>query len=169
MTILHERRWKHELPDWRRQVEVMLETGLGAEPPPGPWDTEPDKVQWVDGETDLDCLAVRNHYGAWCGYVGVPQGHPAYGRDYSEVEVDVHGSLTFASACDESAAEGHGICHVPLPGRPGDVWWLGFDCGHYMDYQPGMEMVDMPPMKRGTYRTLAYVQAECASLAGQLV
>lgn len=51
---------------------------------PGPWHDEPDKIQWVDEETGLDCLIVRNHGGALCGYVGVPDGHPAYGVGYSD-------------------------------------------------------------------------------------
>lgn len=53
--------------------------------PPGPWDQEPfDKVSWVDEETNLDCLAVRGPMGSWCGYVGVPPGHPFYGKDYAD-------------------------------------------------------------------------------------
>lgn len=54
---------------------------------PGPWQSEPDKAQWVDEATGLPCLAVRNSGGAWCGYVGVLPGHPLHGVDYStEVE-----------------------------------------------------------------------------------
>jgi hypothetical protein len=49
----------------------------------GPWDNEPDKVQWTDEQTDLPCLAVRNHLGGWCGYVGVGPDHPFYGVEYS--------------------------------------------------------------------------------------
>src|SRR5437868_4216905 len=39
----------------------------GLEAGPGPWWDEPDKVQWIDPATDLDCLAVRGPFGAWCG------------------------------------------------------------------------------------------------------
>lgn len=49
---------------------------------PGPWQQEPDKVQWKDEETTLPCLIVRNHSGAWCGYVGVAEGHPLHGTEY---------------------------------------------------------------------------------------
>src|SRR5690606_3996986 len=41
------------------------------------------KIQWVDEATGLDCLMVRNSGGAWCGYVGVSEGHPLYGVEYS--------------------------------------------------------------------------------------
>lgn len=49
----------------------------------GPWQDEPDKVQWQDEETGYPCLIVRNpHMGFLCGYVGVPPGHPAHGLSY---------------------------------------------------------------------------------------
>lgn len=187
MAVLHEQRWTHDgRPALNRRADQVP-------PVPGPWDDEPDKVQWVDAATDLDCLAVRNHFGAWCGYVGVPPGHPFHGKHYDECLIDcgeeygcwvhrpndaveVHGGLTFASGCDEDAAEGHGICHVPLPGREPEVWWLGFDCGHGFDVTPYRAAeVDQRPedawwmTPRGAeYRTLGYVQEQCASLAAQL-
>jgi hypothetical protein len=43
----------------------------------GPWDNEPDKVQWQDAATGLPCIARRSEaMGSWCGYVGVAEGHP---------------------------------------------------------------------------------------------
>lgn len=50
----------------------------------GPWQHEPDKVQWIDAGSDLDCLIVRGPSGALCGYVGVPEGHPLFGIGYSD-------------------------------------------------------------------------------------
>lgn len=107
--------------------------------PSGPWDDEPDKVVWVDSETDLDCMIRRGGLGAWCGYVGVPPDHPWHGVGYSDlpVRVDVHGGLTFAASCDEEGDPETAICHVPEPGRPDDVWWLGFDMAHGGDLIPG--------------------------------
>lgn len=50
---------------------------------PGPWQDEPDKVQWLDPVTNYPCLIVRSQVsGSLCGYVGVPKEHPAYGLDY---------------------------------------------------------------------------------------
>lgn len=108
----------------------------------GPWVGEPDKMQWQDPATGLPCLIVRNSEctGALCGYVGVPPGHPLHGKSYNDVEVSVHGGLTFADKCRPEADDG-GICHVADPGEPDDVWWLGFDCAHAMDLSPHMEMV----------------------------
>lgn len=31
-----------------------------------------------------------------CGYVTVPEGHPCAGKDYDELDVEVHGGLTYA-------------------------------------------------------------------------
>lgn len=142
--------------------------------PSGPWDKEPDKVQWPDKATGLPCLAVRNHHGNWCGYVGLPPGHPLHGKDYNELDhinINVHGGLTFADKCSPGATEGQGICHVPGPGEPEHVWWLGFDCAHYMDCSPQDALFSRQlgnPGKLGIYRTLRYVKNQCRRLAKQL-
>lgn len=141
----------------------------------GPWADEPDKVQWVHEETDLDCLIVRNRLGALCGYVGVPPGHPWHGLNYSKIEPEpeVHGDLTFSSFCDEGVdiETQAAVCHVPEPGRPDHVWWLGFDCAHGgFDCVP---MLTQPPIEyrerdQGPYRDIAYVTAEVEQLARQV-
>lgn len=58
------------------------------------------------------------------GYVGLPQGHPYYGKDYSSIECEVHGGLTFA---------GPGEALRALPLAIPDYWWIGFDTSHYGD------------------------------------
>ena len=151
----------------------------GGEPwPDGPWNSEPDKRQWVDDATGLDCLMHRNGSGAWCGYVGVPETHPLFAKEYDHADVNVHGGLTYSAFCQDTADESVGVCHVPLPGRPHKVWWLGFDCAHHMDLSPGMlrfhekferdhpEFVGM--RLREIYRDVSYVEAEVTSLAAQL-
>lgn len=70
--------------------------------PSGPWDDEPDKVEYVDEATGLPALIVRNGVGALCGYVGVPPGHPAHGQHYDRVDANVHGGLTFAGGCHQA-------------------------------------------------------------------
>lgn len=52
--------------------------------PEGPWTDEPDKAQWIDEATGLDCLIVRNGMGTLCGYVGVDEDHPFFGVGYSQ-------------------------------------------------------------------------------------
>ena len=152
--------------EWRRDERVRAMNG------PGPWQDEPDKVQWQDPATGLACLANRNYAGAWCGYVGVPKGHPWFEKNYNDVDVEVHGGLTFSSGCDtsEDIPEGHGICHVVEPGEP-EVWWLGFDCGHYQDLIPAYHC-RVPPLTLfnadDVYRDLEYVKGQCTNLARQI-
>ena len=147
--------------------------------PNGPWDNEPDRAQWVT-EAGYAGLIVRAHHGALCGYVGVPNGHPAYGAKAWGVAVDggganvpemddlnVHGGLTYGSKCRGA------ICHVPEPGMPDDVFWHGFDCAHSGDACPGlMATVSLLSLgfgrrDHGTYRDMAYVRGEVESLARQ--
>lgn len=145
--------------------------------PTGEWDNEPDKMQWQDETTGLPCLVVRNRWGALCGYVGVPNNHRFYEIDYHNVVAEngdhprVHGGLTFASKCSEGP-ENETICHVPEAGESDDVWWLGFDCGHFMDTMPGMMRLDLElgvsSLNHGTYKPLRYVQSECVNLAAWL-
>lgn len=152
----------------------------------GPWDNEPDKAQWTDEASGLPCLMVRGPVGALCGYVGVPLGHPWHGRDYDDCGkfdpkpddyepdwwIDVHGGLTFSAGCSHGSDPSRGICHIPEPGQPDNVWWLGFDCAHSGDYT-GMkyeqEWRDRWPRTGDVYRDFAYVQRECASLAAQAI
>ena len=146
---------------------------------------------WVDSPTNLDCMIHRNRIGALCGYVGVGPDHPWYGKHYDAIDVDVHGGLTYANACQEEVTEDDGICHVPEPGRPHDVWWLGFDCAHGQDFMPKMraDKLDLADKFEAegkleeaelfrkeipsygiwtpTYKTIGYVKAEVESLAMQ--
>ena len=132
----------------------------------GPWQDEPDRVEWRVPGSALPRLVLRNRTGNWCGYVGLPPGHRYHGQAYDTVVVDVHGGLTFGREC-----AGH-ICHVPRDGEPEHVYWLGFDCGHSGDYSPGMEAHLRRSMgasySGGTYRTVDYVIAETEQLARQL-
>lgn len=144
----------------------------------GEWDNEPDKVQWTDEDTGLVCLLHRSHFGAWCGYVGLPPSHPLHGRDYEGIDADIHGGLTFADGCDpqHDPVTGRGICHVPEPGEPDSLWWIGFDCAHSGDLSPGAlkfrEIIPGIAVLLGhgheTYRNLDYARIQTRSLARQL-
>lgn len=143
----------------------------------GPWDDEPDKIVWVDEGTDLDCMIVRNHLGAFCGYVGAPKGHPWFGFGYSECMTDcgeewchhtlegslrVHGGITYTAVCQEQGD----VCHTPRRGRPHDVWWIGFDCAHGGDYIPGL-IPSGGNFPGEIYRDLDYVVSQVELLAEQ--
>jgi|SRR5580765_5055410 len=124
----------------------------------GEWDNEPDRKDFI--HAGFSCFILRNHTGNWCGYVGLPNTHSSYGKDYGEVDVDVHGGLTYANKCAGN------ICHVPESGMPDDVWWLGFDTAHSGDLTPAM----MHYMSRGFdhYRNMEYAIHETMQLAEQL-
>ena len=77
----------------------------------GPWDSEPDKIQWNEESTGLTCLIVRHpRLGYFCGYVGVGPSHPLHGKSYNDADVEVHGGLTYSKPCDNDPE--HGICRV---------------------------------------------------------
>lgn len=122
----------------------------------GEWDSEPDKIQWLDLETNLPCLIVRNYNGALCGYVGVPETHKLFEKNYFDVDFfDVHGGLTYSAKCI-----GH-ICHEVEENDDDNIWWFGFDYAHADDLIPHYQF-------GGQYRNIAYVRAEVLSLAKQL-
>lgn len=139
----------------------------------GPWMHEADKAVWVDETTGFDCMIHRNNMGALCGYVGVPKGHPAFEADYDSLDVGVHGGLTYGGLCQVSDDPSDGVCHIRQPDRP-EVYWLGFDCGHFMDYMPGLasreELMGLSSgiWKNSHYRTVDYVIDEVQALALQL-
>jgi hypothetical protein len=148
---------------------------------PGPWQDEPDRLEWVDAATGLTCLVVRAPLtGSLCGYVGVPPGHPYHGRHYDAIDdVYVHGGLTYSDYCQGA------ICHTPRLGEPEPTWWLGFDTGHAFDLTPALNarlreysasIEEAPAVKYAraqwravdVYRPVEYVRAECAALAAQI-
>lgn len=127
--------------------------------PPGPWDGEPDRVDFE--HAGFPCLILRHESGHLCGYAGVPLGHPMYEASLADIEVlSVHGGVTYAGKCRGP------ICHVPREGQPDDVFWLGFDCAHRGagDYEP---TDDIFWRQCGEYRTIEYVRLECEQLAEQ--
>lgn len=63
--------------------------------------------------------------------------------------------------------EARSICHIVPPGEPDKVWWLGFDTAHLGDYSPGMSR--HRAYEHETYKDLAYVKAEVARLAKQVL
>jgi hypothetical protein len=126
--------------------------------PRGPWDTEPDRVDF--DHLGLPCFLLRNTMGAWCGYAGVPPAHPFSGLPYDDMNeaVNVHGGLTYSGECDPP------LCHA------GDeaVWWFGFDTAHAWDLVPALRFhlaVDCGEV----YRSVDYAMRQTRLLAEQLV
>lgn len=123
-----------------------------------PWEGEPDYEEWVDEETGYTCEVKRTAMTrSLCGYVTVPEGHPCFDMDYNEVDVNVHGGLTYSD----------------------DYGKFGFDCAHAGDLSPGLlrsllrvsknpaEFIEMST-RHETYRTFEWVKEETSRLAWQL-
>jgi hypothetical protein len=91
-------------------------------------------------------------------------------------EIEVHGGLTFAGGCQHGDDPSKRICHLPDEGEPDDLWWFGFDCAHAWDFMPGYHArtrnrgfpFESDQRPEDVYRDVAYVKAECESLARQL-
>jgi len=83
---------------------------------PGPWQEEPDLIEWRSDETPYRLMIVRGGFGVLCGYVGVPPGHPCHGKDWAPIETR---QVTFTGECRDILLAGF---------EPSDHWWFGFDC-----------------------------------------
>ena len=62
-----------------------------------------------------------------CAYVEIPKNHPYYGKYYGDLDIDVHGGLTFGSH----------LSHV-LGERGLNGFYIGWDYAHAGDYYEGL-------------------------------
>lgn len=116
--------------------------------------------EWT--QKGLKCKIIRNpHLGILCGYVAVPSGHPDWGKEEEEIDVDVHGGLTFAK---------QGGLDPRWENK--NFWWFGFDCGHAFDFIPGIFARLPPELKKREPEehewTVEEVFSETNKLAKQL-
>lgn len=145
--------------------------------------------QWE--HSGLHCLTLFHEMtGTYNGYVGVPKGHPLYGKDYHDKRIEnleVHGGVTYSD-------------FWPELNDNNELWYIGFDTAHAGDITPEMDRllpehlrdnyvvpgteIDMIQnatqfYKEGknlhyispfqpTYKSEGYVKKECESLAEQL-
>lgn len=118
----------------------------------GPWHLVPDSQAWTDA-TGYTCIILKQFHGFLCGYVAVPPGHPAFGRE--DLDLDVHGGVTWTG-------------HLP----PWRGWLIGFDCTHGGDLNPRMDALlkhmRPGPGMGGVWRDVGYVKSELRNLADQL-
>lgn len=133
----------------------------------------------------LKCVVVMQAWGHRCGYVGIPQKHPLYGKKCGErlrarsaLDIDdyfkVHGGLTYSEGSD----------NYPIPS---DLWWFGFDCNHCFDkcdYESAKKLFsdDLAVLRslerrkkmdedygiNREIRSCEYVKEQCKRLAEQL-
>ena len=148
----------------------------------GEWINEPDEVLF--DHHGIQCKVLRIAHpepnckdehvfgGHLCGYVAIPFDHPYYQKMYEEMDIDCHGGLTYGECSDRH--------------------WVGFDCAHFFDITPSMEILYeiIPEIKKSTdaineiykklginqslffnksYRNIDFCIAECESIVDQLL
>jgi hypothetical protein len=148
------------------------------------------------------CVVIAWEMGHRCGYVGVSDTHPLYNKKYDSAVPDsilpkykdvmngTRGKRSVLGVLCASAAESrvgilfdvHGGITYSEGGKKSrypvesDLWWFGFDCGHYGD---GIDISIMSDKYKeinikyslfdeGVIRTTEYCIQECESLADQL-
>lgn len=159
----------------------------------GPWSDEADKVAWVDAETGLGCIMLRQEDGTISGYVSVPTHHPLFGYQADAVPIaissSVHGGVTYGKACEvnrfareawgKPRKERYTVCHVTHVRLVQeyrtvqttedefheDLWWFGFDTSHPGDLVPNCRR---ERNMGDVYRDQAFVYANCIALARKL-
>jgi hypothetical protein len=133
----------------------------------GEWVEEPDFAYFkhcgytcrvkriIKYETTDECFG-----GHLCGYVDLPEDHPWFGKGYDDIEVEIHGGLTYAEPRKSDDED--------------NLYTIGFDCAHYGDLLPSI----LKLKKSGVlselyndfteiYKNFNYAIEECKSLAEQ--
>jgi hypothetical protein len=151
---------------------------------------EPDYFE--DIMSGFVVVARRNHSKAWCGYVGVPEAHALFGKDYDHriAVPDRHAVAIGKTSPITAFLEGmhdddgmvslscllnvHGGLTFAKSGYPKDdgLWYFGFDCSHYNDLTPQQVFQSFEggiwgPLS-APYRNLDYVKQELATMAAQM-
>lgn len=88
-----------------------------------------------------------------CGYVRIPEGHPAFSKDYDDVDIDVHGGLTFKKSSLWEIKEEKGFV------------WFGFDCSHAGDWTVRDQAIYGKDEKKGHFWTKDEVVEETKRMA----
>lgn len=147
----------------------------------GEWVEEPDEIRFeCEGiQCHVTRFAVQEPFckefhmfgGYLNGYVCIPSHHPYYHKKYEDIDIAVHGGLSF------------GECSVGH--------WIGFDCAHSGDLVPSMEFLantnpalsairkdrenlkerfalHNSPIFMNSYKNVNYVIEECKSIVKQL-
>ena len=128
-----------------------------------PWETEPDFLKFIDGDTGYKCYIMRHpELKHLCGYVELPKEHKLYGEtniDNKFLNLEVHGGVTYTGR-REFKQQNDTVDYV-----------VGFDCAHAGDYWPYYFPI-MGVMNKiigdETYKDIKYVTNECIKLAKQL-
>lgn len=125
---------------------------------------------------DFPCVIIFQPMLHRCGYVGIPESHKLYGKNYTDINVECHGGLTYSKD------------YLVGYGRNTGMWWIGFDCAHYMDakdfetayeiYKNQPECIELINKQRefelkfrnlGEVRSLEYCELELEYIVDQII
>lgn len=132
----------------------------------GEWADEPDLVEFDYKGFLCKVLRTLESSGHLCGYVSIPFDHPSYNIDYDDIDLEVHGGLTFSQLFSDNS------------------YWIGFDCAHSGDCCPSIEKFKKESdferypipeqykhfsMFNPTYKNINYCIEECKKMVEQLI
>lgn len=88
-------------------------------------------------------------------YVEIPEGHKLNGVNYDDIDIDVHGGLTYG--------------HNGLLGIESNCYYIGWDYAHYGDYS-GCDMLFPKDLKSNDKKwTTEEIKNDCESVIRQIV
>lgn len=91
-------------------------------------------------------------------YVELPQKHKYFGKSYSDMDINVHGGLTYS--CNS--------LRISKSTTMENSWFIGWDYAHAGDYyESPIEMLDINDTKAHKY-TVEEIIGECLSVIDQL-
>lgn len=91
---------------------------------------------------NYNCVILRNPMmGHLCGYVCLPVIHKLFEND-DEIEniINCHGGITYTSNLLPTSAQKCLLPDFNFLNSLKNTYWIGFDCGHYGDYMPFMNI-----------------------------
>lgn len=115
------------------------------------------------------CVVLFQPMGFRTAYVALPKDSQFYGVNYDEIPVECHGGLTYADFDLYSQKDMQ------------DVWWIGFDCGHYFDKRdietykkyyeetPYINARLIELTDEGEVKTLNFCMKECVDIVDQII
>lgn len=123
--------------------------------PNGIWNKEPDFCEWE--MNNLLCLAIRNmSFGFWTGYVGLPDTHILYNKNYNDLincdmKLDVYGGISLVGKLPKQFD------------KYNDRWWIGFETSQDIDLIPILTYDNFD--KKISYKNFKFILKEINRIA----
>ena len=110
-----------EIKDMAKEAESISEKCRKRERTPMVWPPKDANTLKIFKASGFNCAIVKNmSMGNINGYVLLPKSHPDSGKHYDDIDVRVHGGLTFTQKDSKGG------------------YWYGFDTAHAGDFVPLM-------------------------------